>query len=875
MPGAGGREVGRISIRVVPDLDQFWSDLKGKLEEVERSLKAEVGVIPKMDEFRERVKAETEGLKADVKVKTDLDKSDFAKTLAETKAAAKAADFKLDIDFRDKEAEAKLAMLIAKLKAEARLANIDIGVRAEERGFSGGGSILGGVASGAGSLLAAMKDNTVMIVVGVLALLAPALSLLASSLVALPALISAVALPLGVFALGLGGIKKALEDVGLATEDKDKKGNDKGKLKIGDTLKAIQQPISDVFEKGLVPLFQRLLDTAPQLTSALPRVAQGLVDLFGGLVNSITSGPGLANLKSLTANVGGLLSGMAPGITSFSNAIIELAAKVSSHFPGLASWFNKIGDEFSGWVDKISHKNWFTGKSELDNAISGLKPAMDGIISFLGRLLDAGIKLGQDPELANKIKAFFDDITNVVVNALPQLNRGFRDLVNVLTTLSGAVDLITGKNPADHSQLPSGQAGQQLPKWQQQIPGTGLNPFGDFDWKQFLLQNIPGVGFLVDKVYQWFQGVDWGQVWNGLVESAASLVTRIGPTISNVVNGIVAFFQGLPAMLSSIWSAVVSAAQSAWSGLASAAQSAIGNVVSAFVSGGAQIVSTVLGWGGQIVSAVAGIANQMFSAGAHIVSSFVSGLKSISVGGVVAGIFGGITSLIPHSPAKEGPFSGSGWTSVFTGGQAIGQQFQDGLEQGFQGVLDRSKALLGQINDQIHNGIKPDPKQISQQLKAIEVESDQLRVQRDALDKKDPQRKKLDDQMSQLRTVKDQLGLQQEQLGYAKDYGEQQDKNGQIVADSLNKMVGIGVSFGQANAKQFLSDIGASGNGAVEKVADTGISFATKMLGQLINGAFGVGGHGSGTTIHVNSVDDALQAKQTIDNRKALQYSGR
>jgi hypothetical protein len=73
-----------------------------------------------------------------------------------------------------------------------------------------------------------------------------------------------------------------------------------------------------------------------------------------------------------------------------------------------------------------------------------------------------------------------------------------------------------------------------------------------------------------------------------------------------------------------------------------------------------------------------------------------------------------------------------------------------------------------------------------------------------------------------------------------------------------------------ANANQFMSDVGMSGSGAIPTIAGLGLDWATGMLGKAISG-----GMGGGTQIHVNSVDEALAAKQTIDNRKALQYKTR
>src|SRR5699024_6595353 len=101
-------------------------------------------------------------------------------------------------------------------------------------------------------------------------------------------------------------------------------------------------------------------------------------------------------------------------------------------------------------------------------------------------------------------------------------------------------------------------------------------------------------------------------------------------------------------------------------------------------------------------------------------------------------------------------------------------------------------------------------------------------------------------------------------------YGDQIDKNKQMLGESLNKMVDIGQSFAMANANQFMSDVGISGQGAIPQIANAGLGWLNGLMHQAISGQLG-----GGTTIQVNSVDEALAAKQTIANKQALRYKGR
>lgn len=148
----GGKEVGRISIRALPDTSNFRRRLKSQLEDIERRETVEVAVLPNVKQFRERVKAATAGIKTDVKVDVDVDRRSLS-------------------------------------RLRERVGNSLDRIKMPEVG--------GGATAG---------------IVGAAALfpyIAPALGLLTTALLAMPGLLAAVAAPAGALALGLEGLKNA------------------------------------------------------------------------------------------------------------------------------------------------------------------------------------------------------------------------------------------------------------------------------------------------------------------------------------------------------------------------------------------------------------------------------------------------------------------------------------------------------------------------------------------------------------------------------------------------------------------------------------------------------------------------------------------
>lgn len=114
-----GITVGRVSLRVVPDLDGFRSKVES---EIRRLGDVEIDVNPDMDGFRQKVKSATRGMNATV----DVD-ADTRRLIAETEAALKAIKNKnfnlgklhMDAVFREESADRKIKNFLKKSDATA------------------------------------------------------------------------------------------------------------------------------------------------------------------------------------------------------------------------------------------------------------------------------------------------------------------------------------------------------------------------------------------------------------------------------------------------------------------------------------------------------------------------------------------------------------------------------------------------------------------------------------------------------------------------------------------------------------------------------------------------------------------------------------
>lgn len=103
--GPGGKEVGRVSVRVTPDTSRFDEELKAKLEALERKLKGHIPVEADFDPdgLKQKVRAAAKAAETSAKVKVDIDENNLSGSLRRHLGAvqAQARDIKLPPLFQE------------------------------------------------------------------------------------------------------------------------------------------------------------------------------------------------------------------------------------------------------------------------------------------------------------------------------------------------------------------------------------------------------------------------------------------------------------------------------------------------------------------------------------------------------------------------------------------------------------------------------------------------------------------------------------------------------------------------------------------------------------------------------------------------------
>ncbi|WP_200209109.1 tape measure protein [Micromonospora coerulea] len=135
-------------------------------------------------------------------------------------------------------------------------------------------------------------------------------------------------------------------------------------------------------------------------------------------------------------------------------------------------------------------------------------------------------------------------------------------------------------------------------------------------------------------------------VWNAIKAVLSGVFNFIKGVISRSING-------WKAIISGAWNAIKSLTSSAWNAWVNIIRSVIGKAM-ALVTG---IKSKVMG-------ALSGAYGWLKSSGAKIIDGLADGIRAGmgKVKDAVKDVLAGARRLLPFSPAKEGPFSGKGWT---------------------------------------------------------------------------------------------------------------------------------------------------------------------------------------------------------------------
>lgn len=492
---------------------------------------------------------------------------------------------------------------------------------------------------------------------------------------------------------------------------------------IGGKITAPLAPIAGRVRAAFAPLGAAFDGLGSKLSGLAPKISDSL-----GKIGSAFA-PGRM-LKFLA--FGGLAAAAFAGIGAIvQQGGVELIGQISTALRGLPVLISVYGEK----IARALPEALATGTNVVTMVINAITQSMPELSTAFGKIVPALVKGLSDalPVLLPAVAQMITAITTALVENAPML------IESGLQLLQGLVDGIFAALPVLISALPQiittfmNGFLQALPRILEM--GTQLLQSiidGILQTLPALIAMLPQIittviNGLVQALPQIIQaGVGMlNALINGLIQAIPMLIEALPTIITTVVDTLLAnlpmiieagiqlligvitgIMQAIPqliAMLPQIIVTIVTTLVQNIPKIISAGIQILVGLVTGIVQAIPQIGSAIAQVGSSIMSAVAGFPRMLFESGKKIISGLIDGIKSMfsSAKNAVSGLLSGIRNLLPFSPAKEGPFSGHGWTLY--SGMSIAEALADGMQRRGhlfkEAVADTMAAGQAQIRD--------------------------------------------------------------------------------------------------------------------------------------------------------------------------------
>ncbi|MFD8142611.1 hypothetical protein [Streptomyces sp. NPDC059708] len=613
MAGPGGREVGRINVKVLPDTDGFRERLNAFLQAIEDRARVNVQIHADTAAFDAEIAAATRNRDTTVQIHGDASRLDQLLDRV-TRRNRRGPTVSPDVDAGA--AEARLTALTRRRRVRIQ-AHLD-------RGFAGSvGRIFDGVrqaASGVGEIIAAtfrtaftsasegasevaagvsritsgmagMAANVPTIAVmgtlyvalaGAISSAVAAIAVLAGAWIGLLALLAA---PIAPIAIGVALI--AFDEKLSATKDKAKETFEAIRetfskaLSDSSMLPALESALQRVGEwaTGAQDKLKAFFDAGAKFVDPMVRSMQGLIDNFAGPFTQA-----LDNLAS----------------SSFSESIVtglsDLGTVLGDFFKDLSSYGDEFGEVFKAlpkMLDPI-----VDGFARFAGVMAKIAPdVMVGIGEAIGKIFDAA---SDNPDMMASMAAAFVVMLDQFAQMAPLLIQigaalaGFTaSLLIVPAAISGVISsgirwLVDTAFPAIGTFFT-----ETIPQLWDSLYSSVLQPMGSFftetipEWWSGL---VDGISSAWDGITSYLSSA-WESIrsaaesaWNGIAEFFSGLWESISSTASSawssftaflastwasITSGVQSAWQAIADFFSSLWSTITSTAQSAWSSFTS------------------------------------------------------------------------------------------------------------------------------------------------------------------------------------------------------------------------------------------------------------------------------------------------------------------
>lgn len=415
-------------------------------------------------------------------------------------------------------------------------------------------------------------------------------------------------------------------------------------------------------------------------TGAVQQLAGALGSLFDAIGDVADAFRGAGDMAESAAGRFDSAKGSAELLGAVIKVAADLVQKMADQLKRVAEWVKKFTDTLS---DSGALDTWMDA---LERIFSALGDAL-GSLKRLGKALDGGKKsaegagdgLDTAAAAAKGFAAYIGAVANVVETVAGVLD----GIASAAGKLADGIDWLNEKFPILGQVIgflldPMGSLADMAGSLFSFFSGdAGANAVNDFS-STF----VEPVKAKLDEIGQWFQ-----QLPQKAMDAGSQFLTGLGQ-----------WLQSLPGRIWQWLTGAISSVQ-AWGGQMGAGARNAGNQ---FLQG---ITGTLQSLPGRIQSLFSNAGSWLLSSGRSIMDGLAQGIRN----GISAAVdaasnaMEAISKLFPHSPAKEGPFSGHGWTLY--SGQSIIDGLAEGMLQRRAGLVDATRAAISPASMELMHGM--------------------------------------------------------------------------------------------------------------------------------------------------------------------------
>lgn len=459
-------------------------------------------------------------------------------------------------------------------------------------------------------------------------------------------------------------------------------------------------------------------------TGAVQQLAGALGGLFDAIGDVADAFRGAGDMAESAAGRFDSAKGSAELLGAVIKVAADLVQKMADQLKRVAEWVKKFTDTLS---DSGALDTWMDA---LERIFSALGDALDSL-KRLGKALDGGKKsaegagdgLDTAAAAAKGFAAYIGAVANVVETVAGVLD----GIASAVGKLADGIDWLNQKFPIlgqvigfllDPMGSLADMAGNLFGLFSGDAGANAVNGFSSTfvepvkakldeigQWFQSLPQKAMDAGSqFLTNIGQWFQQLP-SQIWTWLTQTiqnvqawGSQMMAQAGDAGSRFLTGLGQWLQSLPGRIWQWLTGAISSVQ-AWGGQMGAGARNAGNQ---FLQG---ITGTLQRLPGRIQSLFSNAGSWLLSSGRSIMDGLAQGIRN----GISAAVdaasnaMEAISKLFPHSPAKEGPFSGHGWTLY--SGQSIIDGLAEGMLQRRAGLVDATRAAISPASMELMHGM--------------------------------------------------------------------------------------------------------------------------------------------------------------------------